>query len=159
MKKLTILFAAIMLVCFAVPAMAIDWNFYGNARMATFWESRDFGDGTNAAPTAFMTNYLGLAAAVHNPYQSSSATQISFDTAGSLAGRLQYTENSLVQAQNWDHLTPGGSAQISATANETTYGTKTVGIENIGASYRTFFWRSHRAMAASSGPGDVRSRI
>jgi len=51
MKKFTILFAAIALVCFAVPAMAVDWNFYGNARMATFYESRDFGDGTNAAGT------------------------------------------------------------------------------------------------------------
>jgi len=51
MKKFTILFAAIALVCFAVPAMAVDWNFYGNARMATFYESRDFGDGENAAGT------------------------------------------------------------------------------------------------------------
>ena len=51
MKKFTILFAAIALVCFAVPAMAVDWNFYGNARMATFYESRDFGDGLNAAGT------------------------------------------------------------------------------------------------------------
>jgi hypothetical protein len=31
--------------------MAVDWNFYGNARMATFYESRDFGDGLNAAGT------------------------------------------------------------------------------------------------------------
>jgi hypothetical protein len=51
MKKLTILIAAIALVCFSVPAMAVDWSFYGNARMATFWESRDFGDGLNAAGT------------------------------------------------------------------------------------------------------------
>ncbi len=51
MKKFTIVFAALMLVCFAVPAMAVDWNFYGNARMATFYESRDFGDGLNAAGT------------------------------------------------------------------------------------------------------------
>ena len=51
MKKLTILIAALALVCFAVPAMAVDWNFYGNARMATFYTSRDFGDGQNAAKT------------------------------------------------------------------------------------------------------------
>jgi hypothetical protein len=51
MKKFTILFAAIALVCFAVPAMAIDWNFYGNARMATYWDSRDFGKGMNPAGT------------------------------------------------------------------------------------------------------------
>jgi hypothetical protein len=51
MKKFTIIFAALMLVCFAVPALAVDWNFYGNARMATFYESRDFGDGENAAGT------------------------------------------------------------------------------------------------------------
>jgi len=43
MKKLAILFAAIMLVCFAVPAMAVDWNFYGSARMATYYVSDDLG--------------------------------------------------------------------------------------------------------------------
>jgi hypothetical protein len=41
MKKFTILIAALALVCFAVPAMAVDWNFYGNARMATYWVSQD----------------------------------------------------------------------------------------------------------------------
>ena len=44
MKKLTILIAAIALVCFSVPAMAVDWNFYGNARMQTFYESTDLKD-------------------------------------------------------------------------------------------------------------------
>jgi len=42
MKKLVVLFTAIALVCFAVPAMAVDWNFYGSARMATFWTSNDY---------------------------------------------------------------------------------------------------------------------
>jgi len=51
MKKFTILIAAVALVCFAAPAMAVDWNFYGNARMATYYESQDFGDGQNAAKT------------------------------------------------------------------------------------------------------------
>jgi hypothetical protein len=41
MKKFTILMAAIALVCFSVPAMAVDWNFYGSARMATFYTSMD----------------------------------------------------------------------------------------------------------------------
>ena len=41
MKKMTILMAAIALVCFSVPALAVDWNFYGNARMATFYTSID----------------------------------------------------------------------------------------------------------------------
>jgi hypothetical protein len=44
MKKFTILIAAIALVCFAAPAMAVDWNFYGNARMATFYTSTDLKD-------------------------------------------------------------------------------------------------------------------
>jgi hypothetical protein len=44
MKKFTILMAAIALVCFSVPAMAVDWNFYGNARMETFWTSEDLKD-------------------------------------------------------------------------------------------------------------------
>lgn len=38
MKKLFIVFAAL---CLAVPAMAADWNFYGNARFATFYEDFD----------------------------------------------------------------------------------------------------------------------
>jgi hypothetical protein len=44
MKKLMILIAAIALVSFSVPAMAVDWNFYGNARMATFYWSEDLDD-------------------------------------------------------------------------------------------------------------------
>ena len=46
MKKLFVLF---IIVLFAAPAMAVDWNFYGSARMATFWDDRDLGDGTTAA--------------------------------------------------------------------------------------------------------------
>jgi hypothetical protein len=38
-----------IIVLFAAPAMAVDWNFYGNARMATFWIDDDFGDGEDAA--------------------------------------------------------------------------------------------------------------
>jgi len=49
MKKFTILIAAIALVCFSVPAMAADWNFYGSARMATYYVSDDLGDGTTQA--------------------------------------------------------------------------------------------------------------
>jgi hypothetical protein len=49
MKKLTILIAAIALVCFSVPAMAVDWNFYGSARMATFYVSDDLGGQDTAA--------------------------------------------------------------------------------------------------------------
>ncbi|MGD9058644.1 MAG: hypothetical protein PVF38_21055, partial [Desulfobacterales bacterium] len=42
MKKIILVIAAVALL--ASPAMAVDWNFYGSARMATFYESRDFGD-------------------------------------------------------------------------------------------------------------------
>jgi hypothetical protein len=48
MKKLLVLFAAVALVGFAVPAMAVDWNFYGSARMETMWVSDDY----NEAPPA-----------------------------------------------------------------------------------------------------------
>jgi len=34
MKKLLVIFA---ILCLAAPAMAADWNFYGSARMATFY--------------------------------------------------------------------------------------------------------------------------
>jgi hypothetical protein len=55
MKKLTILIAAVALVCFSVPAMAVDWNFYGNARMATYYVSDDFGNDT-PSDAALITN-------------------------------------------------------------------------------------------------------
>ena len=51
MKKFTILIAALMLVCFAVPALAVDWNFYGSARINTWYVSRDFDEGLNDAGT------------------------------------------------------------------------------------------------------------
>jgi len=44
MKKFTIIIAALALVCFAAPAMAVDWNFYGNARMGTYYTSNDQAD-------------------------------------------------------------------------------------------------------------------
>ena len=40
MKKLILIIAAIALI--APPALAVDWNFYGSARMATFYNSRDY---------------------------------------------------------------------------------------------------------------------
>jgi len=44
MKKLFVIFAAVALVwAFAAPASAVDWNFYGSARMATYWNSSDGG--------------------------------------------------------------------------------------------------------------------
>jgi hypothetical protein len=45
MKKIILAIAAVALI--ASPAMAVDWNFYGSARMATFYQSRDFGDATD----------------------------------------------------------------------------------------------------------------
>jgi hypothetical protein len=44
MKKFTILIAAIALVCFSVPAMAVEWNFYGSARVNTWYVSTDLND-------------------------------------------------------------------------------------------------------------------
>lgn len=38
MKKLFVIFAVL---CLAAPAMAADWNFYGSARMATFYTNAD----------------------------------------------------------------------------------------------------------------------
>ena len=45
MKKLFIIFA---ILCLATPAMAADWNFYGSARFATFWQDLS-GDTNNDA--------------------------------------------------------------------------------------------------------------
>ena len=41
MKKLFIIFAVL---CLAAPAMAADWNFYGNFRMATWYIGDDYDD-------------------------------------------------------------------------------------------------------------------
>ena len=41
MKKLTILIAALALVCFSVPAMAVDWNFYGDGLNAAGTDDED----------------------------------------------------------------------------------------------------------------------
>jgi hypothetical protein len=42
MKRLFVLFAALALVAaFAITATAAEWNFYGSARMATFYEDKD----------------------------------------------------------------------------------------------------------------------
>jgi hypothetical protein len=46
MKKLILVIAALALI--ASPALAVDWNFYGSARMATFYNSRDYNNGTPA---------------------------------------------------------------------------------------------------------------
>ena len=45
MKKLIMVIAALALI--ASPAMAVDWNFYGSARMGTFYNSRDFNNTTD----------------------------------------------------------------------------------------------------------------
>jgi hypothetical protein len=44
-KNLCVLLTAAVLLCFTLPAAAADWNFYGSARMATYWVDRDYGDG------------------------------------------------------------------------------------------------------------------
>jgi len=43
MKKLIFAIAVVALI--ASPALAVDWNFYGSARMATWYVSNDLGDG------------------------------------------------------------------------------------------------------------------
>jgi hypothetical protein len=49
MKKLFIIFAVL---CLAAPVMAADWNFYGSARMQTFWTNNDVGpEGAQADDT------------------------------------------------------------------------------------------------------------
>jgi len=49
MKKLIAILAAIALVgAFGASAMAADWNFYGSARMSTFWEDQSY-DNNSAA--------------------------------------------------------------------------------------------------------------
>jgi hypothetical protein len=48
MKKLFVILAAVALVwAFAAPASAVDWNFYGSARVETSWRSSDGGDASD----------------------------------------------------------------------------------------------------------------
>ena len=47
MKKLIIALAALALI--ASPALAVDWNFYGSARMQTAYVSQDYGKNVDAA--------------------------------------------------------------------------------------------------------------
>ena len=47
MKKIILAIAAVALI--ASPALAVDWNFYGSARMQTFYNSRDFGNTTDVS--------------------------------------------------------------------------------------------------------------
>lgn len=52
MKKLFVIFTAVALIwVFAAPASAAEWNFYGSARMETWYDSRDYGDASNPAGT------------------------------------------------------------------------------------------------------------
>jgi hypothetical protein len=44
MKKLILAIAVVALI--ASPALAVDWNFYGSARVITWYSSTDLGDGT-----------------------------------------------------------------------------------------------------------------
>ena len=46
MKKLILVIAALALI--ASPALAVDWNFYGSARMATYYNSRDYNNTADA---------------------------------------------------------------------------------------------------------------
>jgi hypothetical protein len=45
MKKLIAIFAVLL---FVAPAFAADWSFYGSQRISTFYNDRDYGDGTGA---------------------------------------------------------------------------------------------------------------
>ncbi len=47
MKKIILAIAVVALI--APPALAVDWNFYGSARMQTFYNSRDFNNTTNTS--------------------------------------------------------------------------------------------------------------
>jgi hypothetical protein len=48
MKKLFVMIAAVaFVVAFTAPSFAAEWSFYGSARIHTFWEDDDFGDGTD----------------------------------------------------------------------------------------------------------------
>jgi hypothetical protein len=60
MKKLFVIIAAAALVfAFVAPAPAVDWNFFGSARMATFYFSDDYGDQDATAATGIYSQYFG----------------------------------------------------------------------------------------------------
>ena len=60
MKKLLVIIAAAALVfAFVAPAPAVDWNFFGSARMKTFYFSDDYGDQDGTAATGIYSQYFG----------------------------------------------------------------------------------------------------
>jgi hypothetical protein len=54
MKKTIVILAAFAMVfAFAATTMAADWNFYGSARMTTFWQMMDKDNPDNKMPAAY----------------------------------------------------------------------------------------------------------
>jgi hypothetical protein len=56
MKKLILAIAVVALI--ASPALAVDWNFYGSARVVSWYTSSDLGDATNLAGDDDDTDFL-----------------------------------------------------------------------------------------------------
>lgn len=54
MKKFFIIFAAVLMVgAFATTAMAVDWNFYGQARLQTYYKTLSKENPSNPMPTNY----------------------------------------------------------------------------------------------------------
>ncbi|MCP4349864.1 MAG: hypothetical protein GY795_30655 [Desulfobacterales bacterium] len=80
MKRLLVLLAAIALVSvFAATSMAAEWNFYGSARMGTYYEDKDENAGDDEGTTWDLQGNARIGATVK---------------AGDIGGGFEYGHNS-----------------------------------------------------------------
>ncbi|MCA1793007.1 MAG: hypothetical protein LC660_03890 [Desulfobacteraceae bacterium] len=84
MKKLMVLVAALALVAgSAMTAAAADWNFYGSARVATFYVDEDFDRDTSISDFADNTSY-------EQSLQGNARIGASVNVSDELTGQFEY---------------------------------------------------------------------
>lgn len=83
MKKFFVILAAVMMIgAFATTAMAVDWNFYGQARLATFYKTLSKENPSNPMPSSYDDSDTQWA------LQSNSRLGANVD-AGDIKGRIE----------------------------------------------------------------------
>ncbi|WDP85698.1 MAG: hypothetical protein HUN05_11630 [Desulfobacter sp.] len=119
MKKLMIAVAAIAM--FASSAYAADWNFYGNARFYTFYESVDHNTpGTDDTDNTVWATSPNSRIGANVKVSDELSGRFEWDIASDIRIRLLYGEwnfgaGSLLVGQDWTPTNIFGSNQVGAT--------------------------------------------
>jgi hypothetical protein len=139
MKKLTILFVALVMVFAALPAFAqdkADWAFYGSARMWTAWESVDNDTPPQLASTGAAGSFFQVGTSKARAYSIGTTT---YDDS-ELAWLLQ--SNSRIGATvKWGNI--GGRFEYGSAPNlRLLYGTWDFGSGKllVGQDYGSYFY-------------------